>query len=152
MRIPALSLAAALTTALPCSVAAQPIAMPTAEYQAVVNGFRAALLAGDTKAVAEHLAPGATVLIDGKRSLAQSSSESLPQHAPQHACMFTGSPMHVFSVSYLGDIRVQSATYWLYKVVENQTTGVTCAESAVMSKIDGKWRIHIIHWSSGPLD
>jgi hypothetical protein len=149
MRLRILNLIAALAFLLPSSLVAQPISMPGAEYRSVVDGFRAALLAGDTTVASGHLASTAQVLIDGEMSPAQSFIERLREQQQPHACLFAGASSFLFSVSFVGDIRVLSATYTFYKVVENRTVTTSCAESAVLSQVGAKWVIHAIHWSSG---
>lgn len=113
----------------------------------VVDDFHSALSKGDSSAALALLATDAVVLESGGL---ESRSEYRSHHLPEdikftRAVASQRGPTHV---------RVEGPTAWTFgtSVTQGAFSGRTInsvgAESMVLSKQNGAWRIRSIHWSS----
>jgi hypothetical protein len=147
MRIFLFSLISALLILQSRPTCAQPVALPGAEFRIAVDRYRAALVAGDIKSVAELLTLGSLVMIDGEMVLARDFLVNRPARDRRHPCVLVSSP-NFYTIAYLGEVKLMSSTFVMFTTVGDQTMSISCAETVVFHQNSDKWLIHAIHWSS----
>jgi ketosteroid isomerase-like protein len=137
---------AAFLAALGSAAAASPKA--TAEAEAVVDAFHAALSRGDTGAAAALLADDALIFEEGgaERSKAEYSAHHLPADAAFSKAVSSRVTRRLGGaaggVAWVASEGRTSGT-WAGKPIERLTT-----ETMLLRRIDEKWKIVHIHWSS----
>lgn len=128
-------------------LSAQPVAPESAEIIAVVDGFHAALVAGDSLSALRLIAEDAVMLEAGS---VETKSEYGKNHLPADIEFESGvstkrSPIRVV---------VQGSTAWATSTSEvtgtyqSRAVDFVGAESMVLTRESGGWRIRAIHWSS----
>ena len=113
----------------------------------VVNEFHAALSAGDNAKALSLLAPDAVILESGG---IESRAEYAAHHLPEDIEFTRAVP----SVPGTLQVTVDGKSAWTAGTsttagqFKGRTINSVGAESMVLTKRDGKWRIRSIHWSS----
>lgn len=140
-----LALVAAALAIAPGAVAAQ--AADSAAVVSTINGFRAALAAGDSLAALRFLAPDATILESGAvETVAEYRSHHLAADiAFRRAVEHTRAPIRV---TVVGDVAWATSTTVTEGTFRDRPVNSTSAELMVLSRTGSGWAIRAIHWSS----
>ena len=128
-------------------LAAQPATKESAEVVAVVEKFHRALVAGDSTAALQLLADDAVMLEAGS---VESRSEYGKNHLPADIEFEKGvstkrSPIRVI---VRGDTAWATSTSEVVGTFQGKPVNFVGAESMVLTREPGGWRIRAIHWSS----
>ncbi len=156
-RIPLLtSLATLLLVAgFPFAAAGQTAALDPSGSQRIdssavaqtVDRFYAALVDGDSTAVAHLLAPDAIILEGGAR---ETRTEYLGHHFHSDHAFLSA----VERKTSTREIRLEGKTAWvtstgrMHGTYDGQSYNLSTAGLLVLRRKDGNWRIQAIHWSS----
>jgi hypothetical protein len=136
------ALGASSVPRIPAASAADSIAVAK-----VVNDFHAALSTGDKAKALSLLAPDAVILESGGiESRAEYASHHLPEDI-EFAKAVGSSPGPV-QVTVDGKSAWTAGTSTTVGQFKGRTINSVSAESMVLTKRDGVWRIRSIHWSS----
>ncbi len=137
----------AAVTAPPRASVLTRAATDSADVALVVNGFHAALTAGDTAAAMRLLASDAVIQENG-------GVETRADYAQHHLAgdiQFARAVPSVRSgvrVVVAGDAAWTSSTSVTKGTYRDRTINSVGAELMVLSRANGTWRIRAIHWSS----
>jgi len=114
---------------------------------AVVNGFHAALRAGDSLAAMRRLTPDALILESGG---IETRDEYRSHHLPDDIrfAQAVSSPRRVARVTVLGDAAWVVSTSTTTGTFEGRPINSNGAELIVLRRQNGEWKISAIHWSS----
>ena len=128
-------------------LAAQSAANESPDVAAVVDKFHAALAAGDSAAALQLLADDAVMLEAGS---VESRSEYGKNHLPADIEFEKGvstkrSPIRVV---VRGDTAWATSTSEVVGTFQGKPVNFVGAESMVLTREPGGWRIRAIHWSS----
>ena len=117
----------------------------------VVDAFGAALMASDFAKVSTLLAPDVLILESGGAE--RSREEYLSHHAPADARFLQGTTSRRIErrVRINGDLAWVGTESELTAMKEGKALRLASAETMVLARTDGTWRIVHIHWSSRPL-
>jgi ketosteroid isomerase-like protein len=117
-----------------------------------VKAFHAALTRGDTEAALDLLTENASIFESGN---AESSRAEYAAHHLQSDIAFSGSVQRTLvdrssgtngDTAWVMSIETVSGTF-RERPVKNRS-----AETMLLNRVDGQWRIAHIHWSSAKLD
>ena len=120
----------------------------TGEAVAVVDAFQAALQAGDIERAAGYLDPGVVILESGGAE--HSRDEYLAVHAPADAQFLKTAKI----TPGRRTARIEGDLAWIASLSEyefekeGETAFIDAAETMVLRRDAGGWRIVHIHWSS----
>ena len=138
-----LTLAAALLFVVPFAVAAQ----ASADVQAVVDAYHAALASGDSTAAISMLADDVTILESGGvedkehyRSGHLAGDIRFAQAVPRER--------GEINVTVVGDVAWAWSTSVTQGRMGEREINSQGAELMVLTRVGGEWRISAIHWSS----
>ena len=136
------ALGASSAPRFPSASAADSIAV-----EKVVNDFHAALSTGDNAKALSLLAPDAVILESGGiESRAEYASHHLPEDI--EFAKAVGSSPGTLQVTVDGMSAWTAATSTTQGQFKGRAINSVSAESMVLTKRDGGWRIRSIHWSS----
>jgi ketosteroid isomerase-like protein len=124
------------------------VAEGAAPAAAVVDRFFAALSAGDLAKVAAELDPNAIVLEGGGGEY--SAAEYLEHHGKEDAA-FLKDVRHALvrrSARTVGDLAWVASESELHAERDGKPVTIASAETMVLRRVDGGWKIVHIHWSS----
>jgi len=136
-----------ITAAVPSAPGAPATDPDSTAILAVVNGFHAALAAGDSAAALAFLAPDAVILESG-------GLESRAEYAAHHLGADMAFSREVPSTRVTTEVFQDGGTAWVASVTTAKGTyrgreiSSQGAELMVLSRTAGGWRIRAIHWSS----
>lgn len=122
-------------------------ASDSAAILAVVEGFHAALAAGDSAGALSFLAPDAVILESG-------GLETRAEYAAHHLGADMAFAREVPSTRAITEVFQDGGTAWVASVTTAKGTyrgreiSSQGAELVVLSRTNGGWRIRAIHWSS----
>ena len=142
------TLAIALISGLaPVPLAAQPATNDQAEVVAVVDKFHASLRAGDSAAALQLLADDAVLLeAGGVETRAEYGKNHLPADIEFEKGVVTKrTPIRAV---VRGDAAWATSTSEVTGTYQGRAVDFVGAESMVLSREAGGWRIRAIHWSS----
>jgi ketosteroid isomerase-like protein len=134
------------------SSAALEVQVADASPIGTVKAFHAALTRGDTKTALNLLAEDASIFESGN---AESSRAEYAAHHLQSDIAFSGSMQRTLvdrssgtngDTAWVMSIETVSGTF-RERPVKNRS-----AETMLLNRVDGQWRIAHIHWSSAKLD
>lgn len=149
LNVAVLSLACAF--ALPRAAPAEP--PPPADEQAVaaaIAAFNTALRAGDFEALAGLLDPKVLVLESGGAE--RSREEYLASHAKADAAFLQKAQVlpGASAVTVVGDLAYATATSLMRYERNGKPAAADSAETMILRRGPGGWKIVHIHWSSHP--
>ena len=114
---------------------------------AALEAFYAAMKAGDTAAAMQQIAPDAVFVESGRL-------ETRDEYEKNHLPADIGFEKQVSGVRGPLQVKVEGDTAWVIATTEYNGTfdgspvDFVSAQLAVLSRIEGNWRIRSIHWSS----
>ena len=137
-----LALGATSAPRIPSAAAADSIAVAKA-----VNDFHAALSTGDNATALSLLAPDAVILESGG---VESRAEYVSHHLPEDIefAKGVGSSRGTLQVTVDGTSAWTVGTSTTQGQFKGRAINSVGAESMILTKRDGRWRIRSIHWSS----
>lgn len=131
------------------STSAPPLAAAsdTAAVRAVAMRFQEALIAGDSSAVADLLAPDAVIL---ERGGTETREEYLSHHFHSDAAFLGAVERTPGDMQWYlaGDAAWAASTSYLHGRYRDRDVDVNSAELLVLRRTDNSWRIAAVHWSS----
>ena len=151
MAVSASLLAATATVAHPAPQAAplvQAGRLASAAAARVVDDFHAALARGDTSAAASMLS-GAVIIFEGgsaERSLTEYATAHLPADAAFEQAV--GSQLVQRSGEVSGDMAWVASEGRTKGQFKGRDVDRVTTETAVLRRVDGRWQIVHLHWSS----
>jgi len=143
----AVGLALVLTGSPAPTAAPTPLTPDSTAIIAVVEGFQAALAAGDSVRALSYLAPDAVILESG-------DLETRAEYAAHHLGADMAFVQAVPSTRVTTEVFQDGNTAWVASVSTSKGTyrerpiSSQGAELVVLSRTDAGWRIRAIHWSS----
>jgi ketosteroid isomerase-like protein len=134
--------------ALGLMLSAPAMAAPSAEAEAVVDGFHLALAKGDTKAAAALLADDALIFEEGaaERSKAEYAGHHLPADAAFSQAVKSETARR--SSDAVGDIAWVASEGRTKGTFKGRQVDRLTAETMVLRRTGEGWKIVHIHWSS----
>lgn len=134
----------AASTAEPVDAAAQPSV-------AAVDAFSKALQAADFATVEALLAPDVLILESGGAE--RSRQEYLHHHARSDAAFLAGAHVQLLkrTTRAEGDLAWVGTESEIHASKDGKPLTLLSAETMVLKRSDGRWRIVHIHWSSRPV-
>jgi ketosteroid isomerase-like protein len=114
---------------------------------AVLESFYGAMKTGDTAAAMRQIAPDAVFIESGRlETRAEYEANHLPADIDfERQVSGKRSP---WQVKFQGDAAWAIATTEFNGTFEGSPVNFVSAQLAVVSRVDGEWRIRSIHWSS----
>jgi ketosteroid isomerase-like protein len=127
------------------------VAEPAAAAVASVDRFFAALSAGDTDAAAAELDPGVIILESGGAE--HSAAEYLGHHAKEDAEFLKGAHQALLrrTARAAGELVWVASESELQAERDGKPLKIASAETMVLRRTDGGWKIVHVHWSSRAL-
>lgn len=119
----------------------------SADVARVVTAFHAALASGDSTAALQLLAPDAVIHESGS---VETRSDYAQHHLPGDIQFARAIPSERSAVRVVvaGDVAWTSGTSTTRGTYKDRVINSIGAESMVLSRASGAWRIRAIHWSS----